>query len=126
MTRRTWPAALPRAAAFFAVASLFAGAAFADAPMKAWTGGATPLLALKAPDGASFDIAARKGRVVVVNFWATWCEPCIAELPSLAALREKMKDRPVDVVAVNYGESLEKVSAYLAKQNLAAPVAIGP
>ena len=119
-------AASPRAASFLAAACFSATASFADAPVKAWTRGATPPLVLAGIDGASLDLAALKGRVVVVNFWATWCEPCIAELPSLALLRERMKGRAVDVVAVNFGESPEKVTAYVARQKLALPVFLDP
>jgi thiol-disulfide isomerase/thioredoxin len=49
----------------------------------------------------------------VLNFWATWCEPCLAEMPSLEDLERKFAGRPFKVLAVNFAESEERVSAYL-------------
>ena len=67
-------------------------------PAQATTTGATPLdqLAQKkfpAPDGSALDLAALKGKPVVINFWATWCPPCIREMPDLAALAREMGDQ---------------------------------
>ena len=69
-----------------------------DQPAQAATTGATPLdqLAQKkfpAPDGSALDVAALKGKPVVINFWATWCPPCIREMPDLAALAREMGDQ---------------------------------
>ncbi|HYC37149.1 MAG TPA: TlpA disulfide reductase family protein [Usitatibacter sp.] len=97
-----------------------------DAPLKPWKGGPAPRLELEALDGRKFDLAAMRGRVVVVNFWATWCEPCLAEMPSLERLREKMRGRPFEVLAVNYGESEERAGGYVARQKLTLPVLLDP
>jgi thiol-disulfide isomerase/thioredoxin len=47
------------------------------------------------------DLAARKGRVVLVNFWATWCRPCLTEIPELMALEGEYADQGLDLVAVS-------------------------
>ena len=52
------------------------------------------------------------GRVVLVNFWATWCEPCREEMPALQALQDKLGKERLVVLAVNYGESPEKVQQF--------------
>jgi len=52
-------------------------------------------------------------KVVVVNFWATWCPPCIAELPSLSALQDRFGKKQIAVLGVNLGESLETVKSFI-------------
>lgn len=115
--------AAPSGAALLLLA-LPAGAS--DPPLKPWTSGATPPLELAALDGRKVALEGLKGRVVVVNYWATWCEPCIDEMPSLERLRAKMKGRPFEVLAVNYGESAERVSRFVAKMRLTMPVLLDP
>jgi thiol-disulfide isomerase/thioredoxin len=73
---------------------------------------AAPALKLKDMDGQLLDLARFKGKVVVVNFWATWCPPCRREMPSLERLHQKLKDQGVVVLAVNVGEDLETVFAF--------------
>ena len=55
-----------------------------------WKTGKTPPLALSALDGTSWSLSHHKGRVVLVSFWATWCEPCHAEMPSMQALADRL------------------------------------
>ncbi|MDX2236759.1 MAG: TlpA disulfide reductase family protein [Hyphomonadaceae bacterium] len=62
---------------------------------------AQPAMALIGADGAQTTLAAHRGQVVVLNLWATWCAPCIEEMPTLAALQRQMGDRGVAVVAVS-------------------------
>ena len=77
-------------------------------------------------EGKAVDLKDLQGRVLVVNFWATWCEPCRDEMPSLQRLREKLDGRSFDVLAVNYGESREKVLQFLGKEKVALPVLLDP
>jgi len=64
-------------------------------------GEAAPALEAKLLDGRSFSLAAESGKVVIVNFWATWCEPCRAEMPALDAYYQKHKDEGLEVVAIS-------------------------
>jgi len=67
--------------------------------------------------GDTFDLSTHRGRVVLVNFWATWCPPCRAEMPALEALRNRFDDRPFDVVAVHMGPGAEHIDDFLAEMN---------
>jgi peroxiredoxin len=92
-----------RPAAFLACIVLACGAARAES-LKPWTGGATPALELTDPDGKVHRLADYRGKTVLVNFWATWCAPCRAEMPSMERLRREMEGRPFAILAVNVGE----------------------
>jgi thiol-disulfide isomerase/thioredoxin len=78
-----------------------------------WTSGPTPLLELTDYRGMQHALAAYRNRVILVNFWATWCEPCREEMPALQALQNKLVKAQVVVLAVNYGESPEKVQQFV-------------
>jgi len=69
-----------------------------------------PALKLVDLDGKAHDLAALKGRVVVVNFWATWCPPCRREMPSLERLRRALPE--VVILAVDVGEDADTVFAF--------------
>src|SRR5262245_32506178 len=58
--------------------------------LTSWTSGPTPSLTLTDQRGINHTLAAYRGRVVLVNFWATWCEPCREEMPALQALQDKL------------------------------------
>jgi thiol-disulfide isomerase/thioredoxin len=90
--------------------------------LKPWTGGPTPALALQDLDGRPHRLEDYRGRVVLVNFWATWCEPCRAEMPSLNRLRAGLAGQPFAVLAVNLAESESRVRKFLEQVPLEFPV----
>ena len=62
-----------------------------------------------------------KGKVVFLNFWATWCGPCRAEMPSMQALYDRYKDKGLEILAVNCGEEAEQVVAFMKNNKLLFP-----
>ena len=93
---------------------------------KPWSGGPTPALVLEDMRGRQVRLEDFKGKVVVVNFWATWCEPCREEMPSLQRLRQKLSGMAFEVVAVNMAEPRSRVQAYLERAQLDLPVLLDP
>ena len=71
-----------------------------------------PSLALRDAEGRDVDIGALKGRMVIVNFWATWCTPCVAEMPSLQALAKRLGNTKATTRGVNYQESAQKIREF--------------
>lgn len=71
-----------------------------------------PDMRLPRLDGTTFDLKERAGKVTVLNFWALWCAPCKTEMPALAALQRELAPAGIDVIAVNLGDSIERVRAF--------------
>jgi thiol-disulfide isomerase/thioredoxin len=75
-------------------------------------------------DGSRFHLAERKGRVVVLDFWATWCGPCLQTMPLVDGVVREFAGQDVDFVAVNLEEQPEQVKAVLERHKLNMPVAL--
>ncbi len=73
-------------------------------------------------EGREVNMAEFRGKVVLLNFWATWCPPCVKEMPSMELLRQKYKDQGFEVVAINAGEDAEAVEAFLLERDLTFPI----
>jgi thiol-disulfide isomerase/thioredoxin len=97
-----------------------AGAAAQE--LTPWPGGPTPLLSLVDYRGTHHTLAAYRNQVVLVNFWATWCEPCREEMPALQALQQEIGKERLVVLTVNYGESAEKVQQFVRDVPIDLPV----
>jgi thiol-disulfide isomerase/thioredoxin len=87
-----------------------------------WADSSTPPLALTDQHGVPHSLATYHGRVVLVNFWATWCEPCLEEMPALQQLQNTLGKERMVVLAVNYGESSGKVQEFIGKMPVDFPV----
>ncbi len=64
-------------------------------------------------DGKVRRLADQRGKVVLVNFWATWCPPCRKELPSMQRLWEKLKNEPFAMHAIDTGETAEEILPFI-------------
>ena len=96
------------------------------ADLKPWTGGPPPALALNDLDGRAHRLADYRGKVVLVNFWATWCGPCRDEMPSIQELKDKMAGRPFVVLAVNLDEPESRIRKFLSQMKLDFAILLDP
>ena len=67
-------------------------------------------------------LSSYKGKVVLVNFWASWCPPCIYEMPELTRLKKQLADQPFEIIAVNVGEKKYRVRKFVKLINFDLPV----
>ncbi len=89
---------------------------------------AAPGMVLKDVNGNTVSLARLRGKVVVVNFWATWCPPCRREFPSMERLRLAFDKKPLVILAVNEGESAEIIEGFTSQLDLSPnfPVLLDP
>lgn len=90
------------------------------------SGSAETLYAITLPDteGTEQTLAQWRGSVIVVNFWATWCPPCIKEIPEFSAVSRKYADAPVQFVGISI-DTLENVKSFDEKFDVPYPLLIG-
>ncbi|MBI4465610.1 MAG: TlpA family protein disulfide reductase [Acidobacteria bacterium] len=81
-------------------------------------GDQVPEFTLRDADGQVVVLADFRGKIAVVNFWATWCPPCIEEMPSLNRLAEQYADKGVEVVAISVDEDPDAYREFLAKNEI--------
>lgn len=67
-------------------------------------------------EGDAVDLNQYKGRLVLLNFWATWCPPCIKEMPSMQRLQDQFSEQEFQVVAVNLAQNATTVESFLMEQ----------
>ena len=88
----------------------------------ALVGKPAPEFKLSTPEGKDVSLADQKGHVVVVDFWATWCGPCVASLPHLNKLYEDKKEAGLKVLAISVDEDKTKVPPFVAAKKLTLTV----
>ena len=79
---------------------------------------AAPDFALKDPAGRQIALKDLRGRVIFLNFWATWCPPCIEEMPAMEKLHQELQKEGLVILAVNFQEGPDRVKEFVAKHNL--------
>ena len=94
-----------------------------DIYLKEYKGVISPLvIKLKNTNGKVIEKNNYKGQVTVINFWATWCPPCVQEIPSLNRLKKKMKGLPFELISINYAEEEKVILEFMKKVNVEFPV----
>ena len=90
-------------------------------------GAEAPDFAFSDLNGVEVSLAAYRGKVVLVNIWATWCLPCRQEMPSMQRLYEKFKGENFEILAVSIdSEGREAVAPFMRKMNLTFPALLDP
>ncbi|MEE2789335.1 MAG: TlpA disulfide reductase family protein [Myxococcota bacterium] len=77
------------------------------------TGGPAPDFSVVRADGSTIQLSQLRGKVVFINFWATWCAPCRAEIPDLEKLAKKMEHVPFEIVAVSSDNSWDDIKTFM-------------
>ena len=80
-----------------------------------------PEFSLATPDGKTIALAELRGKVVFLNFWATWCPPCRVEMPSMEQLHKELKDKGLAILAIDIGESPKQVARFMKEFRLTFP-----
>ncbi|MDP2885094.1 MAG: TlpA disulfide reductase family protein [Ignavibacteria bacterium] len=110
---------MKRIAAIFIIALSFGLITEATAQKKA------PNFSLKTGDGKIYELVQSKGKVVIVNFWATWCSPCRKEIPDFIEVYKMYKDQGLEIVGVSLDKGgWEKVNPFVKQNNINYPVVL--
>ena len=76
--------------------------------------------------GKNWTLKDLRGKVVLVNFWATWCPPCRKEMPDLEALYKRFQDRGFVILAISEDEETDKVKPFITERNISYPILLDP
>ncbi len=80
---------------------------------------------LKDLDGRDVKLSSYKGKVILLNFWATWCGPCKIEIPWFNEFHQKYKDRGLVVVGISADDTVEQLKPFVADHKMTYPVLVG-
>jgi len=89
-------------------------------------GDRAPEVRLQSVDGKTVSLADYRGKVVLVHFWATWCPPCVEEIPTIERFYQQVMGTDIEVLAVSVDESADALKAFLEKSKVHFPVLRDP
>jgi peroxiredoxin len=81
---------------------------------------------LAMPGGGTFRLSQHRGKVVMINFWATWCPPCLEEMPAMERLYQRQKDAGFTLVAVSVDADPKKIGPFVADHKLTFAIGLDP
>ena len=81
-----------------------------------------PSVVFKDGSGRTIDISKQKGKVLFINFWATWCPPCIQEMPSINTLKKQLNEKDILFLMVDVDDNYKKSSKFMEKNKYDLPV----
>ena len=121
----TWPITLARVGYLAAtIAGLLLASASGPAHAEPEIGQAAPSLVLTTLNGSTFDLAKLHGKVVMVNYWATWCAPCRKEMPKLEAFYRRYHARGLEIVGISIDFERDLEKARKAAKSVTYPMAL--
>jgi peroxiredoxin/outer membrane lipoprotein-sorting protein len=123
-----WDQAVPESLFAFAPPARAREAGAATAPEArpyALAGAAAPDFTLRDPSGRAVRLADLRGKVVVVDFWATWCPPCRAQMPALQKMQNELGGKGLVVLGLDVGEDAETVSEFARKESYTFRLLLG-
>ena len=97
-----------------------------SAPDPVGRGTPAPPFALERLDGPPVELSRLRGRVVLVNFWATWCKPCEEEMPAMERLYRELRDEGFELLAVSVDDEREPVVRFRDRLGLTFPILLDP
>jgi len=96
--------------------------AFDEAGLRLLSNKVSPMnFSLPLLEGKTKSLGSYKGKVVFLNFWATWCGPCRLEMPSMESIYKKFNDKGLEILAVNCSEDKATVSSYMINEGFTFP-----
>jgi thiol-disulfide isomerase/thioredoxin len=98
-----------------------------DSQLKPYRGDIQPQpFSLEDANGKRFEVLDFKGKVTVINFWASWCSPCVEEIPSLNRLAQSMQGKAFQLISINYAEAPAHIHKFMRKVAVDFPVLVDP